>query len=101
MPSPHAKEATRFVADSERAHWHDQALWFVRVKRDRMAQSLPEWEALRETAAAIKAHTLSRLGDFLEQFEERATALGARIHWARDAAEHNAIVLLDSRIAWA
>ncbi|MBI3863974.1 MAG: lactate utilization protein [Planctomycetia bacterium] len=93
MPTPHAVRAARFVADSDRAHWHDQALWFVRVKRDRMAQSLPEWEALRETAAGIKAHTLSRLGDFLEQFEERAIALGARVHWARDAAEHNAIVL--------
>lgn len=93
MPTPHALEATRFVADSERAHWHDQALWFVRVKRDRMAQSLPEWESLREKAGAIKAHTLSRLGDYLEQFEQRATALGAQIHWARDAAEHNAIVL--------
>src|SRR4029079_13581536 len=93
MPSHHATEAARFVADSDRAHWHDQALWFVRVKRDRMAQSLPEWEALREKAAAIKAHTLSRLGDYLEQFEERATTLGAQVHWARDAAEHNAIVL--------
>ncbi|MBS0261973.1 MAG: lactate utilization protein [Planctomycetes bacterium] len=93
MASPHAQEAAKFVADSERAHWHDQALWFVRQKRDRMAQSLPEWEDLREMAGAIKAHTLSRLGDYLEQFEERATALGAKIHWARDAAEHNEIVL--------
>lgn len=93
MPTDHALRAAEFVADSERAHWHDQALWFVRVKRDRMAQSLPEWETLRETAGAIKAHTMSRLGDYLEEFERRATALGAKVHWARDAAEHNAIVL--------
>src|SRR4029077_19934085 len=93
VPSHHAKGVGLVVADSERAHWHDQALWFVRVKRDRMAQSLPEWESLRETAGAIKAHTLSRLGDYLEQFEQRATELGAKVHWARDAAEHNAIVL--------
>jgi L-lactate dehydrogenase complex protein LldF len=93
MITTHAANAERFVADSDRAHWHDQTLWFVRVKRDRMAQALPEWETLRETAAAIKAHTLSRLGDYLEEFERRATALGAQVHWARDAAEHNAIVL--------
>jgi L-lactate dehydrogenase complex protein LldF len=93
MPSNHAVLATQFVADAERAHWHDEALWFVRVKRDRMAQSLPEWETLRETASAIKLHTMSRLGDYLEQFERQATALGAKVHWARDAAEHNAIVL--------
>src|SRR5207237_6582857 len=93
MPSNHAKLATRFVADAERAHWHDEALWFVRVKRDKAAQSLPEWESLRETASAIKLHTMSRLGDYLEQFERQATGLGAKVHWARDAAEHNAIVL--------
>ncbi len=93
MPSNHAVLASQFVADGERAHWHDEALWFVRQKRDRMAQSLPEWETLRETASAIKRHTMSRLGDYLEQFERQATALGARVHWARNAAEHNAIVL--------
>ena len=93
MPSNHAKLATQFVADAERAHWHDEALWFVRVKRDKAAQSLPEWETLRETASAIKAHTMSRLGDYLEQFERQAIALGAKVHWARNAAEHNAIVL--------
>ncbi len=93
MPSNHAVLATQFVADSERARWHDEALWFVRLKRDKMAQSLPEWETLRETAAAIKAHTMSRLGDYLEQFERQAIGLGAKVHWARNAAEHNAIVL--------
>jgi L-lactate dehydrogenase complex protein LldF len=92
MPTPHAIEASKFVADSERAHWHDQALWFVRVKRDRMAQSLPEWETLRDRASAIKMHTLSLLGDYLEQFERNAMALGATVHWARDAVEHNEIV---------
>jgi L-lactate dehydrogenase complex protein LldF len=93
MPSNHAVLATQFVADAERAHWHDEALWFVRVKRDRAAQSLPEWETLRETASAIKLHTMSRLGDYLEQFERQAIGLGAKVHWARDAVEHNAIVL--------
>ncbi|HEV3339891.1 MAG TPA: lactate utilization protein B [Pirellulales bacterium] len=89
----HATLAAQFVADDKRAHWHDQALWFVRVKRDKAAQALPEWEALRETAAQIKAHTVSRLADYLEQFAEQAEALGAKVHWARHAAEHNEIVL--------
>jgi L-lactate dehydrogenase complex protein LldF len=89
----HATLAAEFVQDRERAHWHDTALWFVRAKRDVAAHSLPEWEALRETASAIKAHTMSRLAEYLEQFERQATALGAHVHWARDAAEHNQIVL--------
>ncbi|HVX16149.1 MAG TPA: lactate utilization protein B [Pirellulales bacterium] len=90
---PHAPSAASFVANQERAHWHDQALWFVRAKRDKMAHALPEWEALRETAAQIKAHTVSRLADYLEQFATQAERLGAHVHWARNAAEHNQIVL--------
>ncbi len=50
----HPRAAAQFVRDDARAHWHDQALWFVRVKRDRMAHSLPEWETLRAKAAEIK-----------------------------------------------
>lgn len=89
----HPTRAAKFIQNDERSHWHDETLWFVRVKRDRAAQSLPEWERLRETASAIKANVVSHLADYLEQFERQATRLGARVHWAKDAAEHNAIVL--------
>jgi L-lactate dehydrogenase complex protein LldF len=88
----HPEKAGVFAANEPRAHWHDQSLWFVRQKRDRQAATIPEWEALRSTAAAIKAHTLTRLADYLEEFERNATANGVQIHWARDGAEHNAIV---------
>ena len=57
-----------------------------------MARSLPEWERLRELAAQVKAHTLCHLPRYLEEFEQKATRLGALVHWARDAAEHNQIV---------
>lgn len=89
----HAPLATEFVSDEPRAQWHDETLWFVRTKRDKAARQLPEWEVLRETAAQIKAHTMSRLGDYLEQFEANAQRLGVQVHWAADAAEHNRIVL--------
>jgi len=89
----HAALAADFVKDRDRAHWHDAALWFVREKRDKAAQSVPEWETLRETASAIKAHTMSRLSEYLAQFDSQATKLGAKVYWARDAAEHNRIVL--------
>ncbi len=36
---------------------------------------------------------MSRLADYLEQFEEQATRRGAVVHWARHAEEHNQIVL--------
>ncbi|QDU94602.1 lactate utilization protein B [Lignipirellula cremea] len=89
----HPRLAKAFVANSERAAWHDRALWFVRAKRDKMAHSVPEWEALRETASGIKTHVISRLADYLEQFEKNAQARGVQVHWAADAAEHNQIVL--------
>jgi L-lactate dehydrogenase complex protein LldF len=88
----HPAAAARFVADDAKAHWHDQALWWVRRKRDAASGQAPDWEALRAAAEAIKAHTLSRIAGYVEEFEHNATALGAKVWFARDAAEHNAIV---------
>jgi L-lactate dehydrogenase complex protein LldF len=89
----HAAAAARFTADQPRTAWHDATLWYAREKRDRIAATVPEWETLRELASAIKEHTLSRLADYLEQFEAKAMVNGAKVHWARDAEEHNRIVL--------
>jgi L-lactate dehydrogenase complex protein LldF len=89
----HARRAEHFLADEERSRFHDRALWEIRRRRDQRAQSLPEWQALRSLAARIKAHTISRLPEYLVQFEENASRLGAVVHFARDAAEHNRIVL--------
>jgi L-lactate dehydrogenase complex protein LldF len=88
----HSRLAAAFLKQEERAHWHDQALWYVREKRDRMAASVPDWEALRETAQAIKRHALANLPRYLEEFERNAAARGAIVHYALDAAEHNRIV---------
>jgi L-lactate dehydrogenase complex protein LldF len=92
MGAGHPEAAARFVADDAKAHWHDQALWWVRKKRDTASSAVPDWEELRKAAEAIKAHALSRLAGYLEEFERNATALGAKVWFAKDAAEHNAIV---------
>jgi L-lactate dehydrogenase complex protein LldF len=89
----HATRARRFLADAERARFHDDALWQIRGRRDQRVAELPEWEQLRELAAQIKAHTLSELPLYLERFEEHARRHGAHVHFAADAAEHNRIVL--------
>jgi len=88
----HPERAESFQSDKAYSRWHDQALWFVREKRDKQARSLPEWEALREQASNIKKYTLSRLGHFLETFEKNATANGIHVHWAKDAQTHNQII---------
>ncbi|WP_182865080.1 lactate utilization protein B [Rhodopirellula sp. JC639] len=89
----HPAAAKEFVNDPNRSRWHDQALWFVRSKRDKQAGSLPEWEYLRETASGIKTHTIANMAHYLQEFERNATARGAVVHWARDAEHHNEIVL--------
>src|SRR5256714_14327099 len=88
----HSVAAAKFIANREQMRWHDTTIWGTRGKRDRASQSVPEWETLRELASRIKLHTISRLDEYLEQFEANATRLGAQVHWARDAAEHNSIV---------
>jgi L-lactate dehydrogenase complex protein LldF len=88
----HAEASSKFIAATSHIEFHDKRLWDLRQKRDTESQALPEWEQLRELASAIKAHTLTNLADYLEQFERNATANGMVVHWARDAAEHNQIV---------
>jgi L-lactate dehydrogenase complex protein LldF len=92
-PRSHAARAEGFLADVERSRFHDRALWEIRRRRDKRARELPEWETLRSLAARIKAHTLARLPDYLVEFEQNAQRHGAVVHFARDAAEHNSIVL--------
>ena len=93
MSTRHSKAAKLFRKNGEKAQWQDNTLWEVRVKRDRMSKSLPEWEQLRDMASAIKKHTLSHLDEYLEKFSENAQRNGVIVHWAKDAEEFNAIVL--------
>ncbi len=45
----------------------------------------PDWEDLRERAAALRRHTLARLDRYLREFAENARARGVQVHAARDA----------------
>jgi L-lactate dehydrogenase complex protein LldF len=88
----HAEGSSVFIKSRDHIEFHDRRLWDLRKKRDRESEAMPEWEELRSLASAIKEHTLTHLADYLEEFERNATKNGAKVHWARDAAEHNAIV---------
>ena len=88
----HAEASSVFIKATDHADFHDKRLWDLRKKRDTESQALPEWEALRVLASAIKEHALTHLSSYLEEFERNAQANGAVVHWARDAAEHNSIV---------
>ncbi len=92
-PINQAEAAKRFMAAPEHLAMHDQRLWDLRQKRDRQKDQIEEWEELRQLASDIKTHTLTHLDTYLEMFEKNAKANGVHVHWAKDAAEHNAIVL--------
>lgn len=92
MSTQHSKAATRFLRDKSMAAWHDETLWMVRAKRDKLSKQIPEWEDLRDAASAIKLYSNSHLDELLEEFERNAIANGAIVHWAKDADEYCNIV---------
>jgi len=65
----------------------------IRDKRARAVAEVSDWEELREAGRAIKDDVMRRLDEYLLQFEESVQAAGGNVHWARDAAEANQIVL--------
>ena len=64
----------------------------IRAKRAHVVSEVPGWEALREAGSQLKRHTMANLDSYLVQLEEQVIARGGTVHWARDAAEANAIV---------
>ncbi len=89
----HPENAAEFLKDAQKSKWHDETLWFVRDKRDKVSKGIPEWEQLRELASGIKDNVLANLADYLEEFERNATKNGIIVHWAADSEEHNRLVL--------
>jgi L-lactate dehydrogenase complex protein LldF len=80
------------LADAQLRRNLGKATSTIRAKRGRVVAELDDWEALREAGAAIKARALATLPEQLERLEASVTAAGGTVHWARDAAEANAIV---------
>jgi len=64
----------------------------VSHKATRVAE-VPDWEARRQRAHAIKTHTLARLDHYLWRLKQQLTARGAQVHFAEDAAEARRIIL--------
>jgi L-lactate dehydrogenase complex protein LldF len=80
------------LADAQLRHNLRNATQTIRAKRGRVVEELSDWEGLREAGRAIKAEVLHKLDEYLLQFESAVEAAGGHVHWARDAAEANAIV---------
>jgi len=65
----------------------------IRAKRASAVAEVPDWDALRDAGAAVKEHTLRHLDTYLEEFERAVQERGGTVHWARDGAEANSIVI--------
>ena len=65
----------------------------IQEKRNRVVAEKADWQELRTSAAAIRAHVLANLAAYLEEFETNCTAAGGIVHWAKDAAEAREIIL--------
>jgi L-lactate dehydrogenase complex protein LldF len=64
-----------------------------RTSRAAVRARLPEFDALRDIAVAVKDHTLAHLDLYLEAFERNVVAAGGEVHWCRTAAEARAAIL--------
>ena len=84
-----AREA---LADGQLRRNLGKATSTIRAKRAAMVEEVPDWEALRDAGAAIKARAMATLPEQLERLEASVTRAGGQVHWARDAAEANTIV---------
>ncbi len=85
--------AKELLADSQIRRNVRHATNVIQAKRNRVVGELADWEQLRDAGAAIRAHALKHLDHYLAQFEENCTSAGGHVHWARDAAEANRIIL--------
>ena len=87
------KLGAEFIADTPHRESNDRCLWAARMRRDKVASTIPEWEQMRDIASEIKRHTLSHLDEYLVKFEDNLIKKGIKVHWAETAQDHNDIVL--------
>jgi L-lactate dehydrogenase complex protein LldF len=81
------------LANDQLRHNVAHATNVIRTKRALRVEEMPDWQQLRDTASAIKAHTLTHLDHYLLEFERNCELAGGKVHWARDADEANAIAI--------
>lgn len=86
------KLGAEFIADTPHRQSNDRCLWRARLRRDKVAVSMPEWEQMRLLASETKEHILANLDRYLQEFEENLKKLGVHVHRAADAEEHNRII---------
>src|SRR6201993_4047952 len=86
-------DASRMVADLRHRQMVQQSLSGYQKARSSNANRFQDWESARSRAAAIKDEAIRHLDRYLEQFEEKLVARGAKVFWANDPTEARAYIL--------
>jgi len=90
---PFPEAARTALADPQLRANLRRATTTIRDKRSRVVAEREDWEELRLAGAAIKDEVLRDLPAMLERLERAVVAAGGVVHWARDAADANSIVV--------
>ena len=91
-PQPFPQAAREALAGAQMRANVLHATTTIRAKRALAVEEVPDWEDLRDAGAEIKDHALLSLERLLVDFEAAVSSRGGVVHWARDAAEANAVV---------
>ena len=87
------KAASNALADGELQRALQNVKTGFVAKRAAAKAKLPEFDALRTEARAIKDHTLTHLDLYLEAYESKVVESGGQVHFAPTAADARDIVL--------
>ena len=71
----------------------DRAMAVFGERRHAAVAAVPDWEAMRDRARAVKDEVLLNLDRYLKEFVANAEVAGATVHWAREASEACEIVV--------
>jgi len=91
-PPKFSEAARTALADTQLRRNLAAATHTIRERRAAVVDEVADWEDLRDAGAAVKDRALLRLDSALEELERSVVEAGGTVHWARDAAEANAIV---------
>ena len=94
---PSTKDFNRMAAvalESEKVQGQLRGLYDGFHKaREAAGAATPDWEALKDRARAIKAHTIDNLDHYLAMVEANVTMAGGKVHFATDSASAGKYVL--------
>ena len=92
LPMRFEQAAKRTLADTQLRRNLGKATHTIRDKRAAVVSELPDWEALRDAGAEVKAQVMANLDGYLEGLQATVKGAGGQVHWARDAAEANGLI---------